>query len=272
MKPREYVYWLALALFLVPGTVGQSPSGDELNEILFGAGNEGEIFRYQIGDITNTTIGDFDTNFTFFKLHTKTLGPTSPILRIGIETTYTILQSTDGSWHYQLSVNGTDIDDCEWILPTRNPGGFLDGDLVTYANFVTSCTVGPEITSGFQESQLVNLSVTRTVESGNPDEPTESITNIVVERADFVIVGDKPMDVTLTTLDFWIPILIFAGFMTWCLWNGWMFPALFGLIGATGQFYESFPIGTAGAVFLCLLSLWLQWWQKQRKEKTTKVI
>lgn len=80
------------------------------------------------------------------------------------------------------------------------------------------------------------------------------------------------MDFATIGFDGFLLLLLFAAFMAWSLWNNWIVPGLMGLIGALGLFYESFPISSVAAIFLCLLSLWLQWWMVQRLEKKQKVL
>jgi len=80
------------------------------------------------------------------------------------------------------------------------------------------------------------------------------------------------MDFAGAGFDGFLLLLLFAAFMAWSLWNNWLIPGLFGLIGATSVFYESFPIGPTGAIFLCLVALWLQWWMGQRLAKKEKVL
>lgn len=264
MKPgtgRAYLFWVALLVVAAPASA-QFPSGDELNAILFGEGKDGEIFRYQIGDITNSSDNGFSDQFNFIKLHTKPLGPTAPVLRIGVVATYTVQQSNDGEWLYELHVDDKPIEDCAWHLQTLDPGGFLAGDLVTYPQFQVSCTVGPDVTATFTESQLVNISVTRTVLSGLPDQPTAASTNIVIERADFVV---NDVDVNISNLEHWLPVLFFMALMLWSLWNGWKLPGLAGLLGVASV-YIPLPFSEAAAVFLFMLTIWLHFYIERRRD------
>lgn len=261
MNVRDYVFWLVVLVVTAPTAAAQFPSGDALNTILFGEGKDGEILRYQIGDITNSSDNGFSDQFNYLKLHTKPLGPTSPVLRIGVVATYTIQQSSDGSWLYELLVDDTVISDCTWIVDTLDPGGFLAGDLVTYPQYQVSCTVGPDVTSGFTESQLVNISISRSVLSGNPDQPVAASTNIVIERADFVV---NDLDVTITNFDFWLPVTFFSILTLWSLRNSYRLPAVASTIGI---FTALMPLTIThiGALSMFVLFIWLTWYTRKKR-------
>lgn len=156
-------------------------------DLVFGPGVEGELLRYQIRDITNSSTGGFTSDFDFLKLHTYDIGPGGSILRINVQATYAVLLSSDGSWLFELFVDGVAVEDCHFIFPTVNPGGFLSGDLPVYPSYDVECTIPPPITSGWEEDENIPVLWQRSVFSGSPDEPSSSTVSIVFEREDFIL-------------------------------------------------------------------------------------
>lgn len=205
---------LLVALLFLPGAHAQT-----LQDSLFGENNEGETIRYQIRDLTNSSTGGFTDDFQFLKLHTNELAPAGSILRVNVQATFGIILSSDGQWLYQLLIDGVAVQDCFFVVPTVNPGGFLSGDFPVFPSYDVDCTVEPEIVQSWEEGETVGIQWTRSVLTGVPDAPTASTVNLVVEREDF-IVTNSPSNFELLTglsaLEFAIfPTLAFLGVILW---------------------------------------------------------
>lgn len=171
-----------LVLLFLPSNAGATHA-----ELVFGAGNEGELIRYQIRDITNSSTGGFTSDFQFLKLHTFDLGPGGSIIRVNVQATYAIILASDGEWLFELFVDGKAVEDCHFIFPTVAPGGFLQGDLPVYPSYDVECTIPPTDTALWVDDQVLPVEWRRTALSGNPDIPASSTVSIVFEREDFIL-------------------------------------------------------------------------------------
>lgn len=200
---------ILLALLLVPGVSAQTP----LQDSLFGEGNEGGTVRYQIRDITNTTTGGFNSSFAFLKLHTNELGPGGVILRINVQATFTLVLENDGSWLYELLVDGLSVEDCLFEVPTRDPGGFLAGDLPVYPSYDVECTLPPTITGNWTEGETIAVEWRRTVLGGTPDPPEASVVSIIIDREDLVILSSPTAFEAYTGATGIEVLMILAAFM-----------------------------------------------------------
>lgn len=187
--------FLVLALMLVPAT-----QAAHLQDVLFGEGNQGETIRYQIRDITNTSTGGFTSSFDNFKLHSYELAPGGTVMRINVQATYSIVLANDGRWLFELFVDGSAVEDCNFLLPTRNPGGFLAGDLPVYPSYDVECTLPPSITGAWEEDENISVEWVRSIESGAPDQPDTSVVSIVFDREDFILTHSETAFEELTGL------------------------------------------------------------------------
>lgn len=238
---------IMLALLLAPAVQGLS-----LEDSLFGVGNDGETMRYQIGDITNSTVGGFSDEFQFLKLHTKELGDAGSVLRINVQATFSFLLSSDGVWNYQLLIDGNAVPDCEFLVQTHNPGGFLAGDLAVYPSYDVECTLSGAAVSGWNESQMIDLEWQRSVFSGSPDVPDGAVVGIVIEREDFVITSTPSAFEELTGAT-GIEFLVFLVVITVAvvLWSR--------ATDEIVQVFTSVLLMFFGSIAISFYSLWIGW-------------
>jgi len=244
-----FIFWVALIL-AVP-----SVQADHLDDV-FGEGGEGQTIRYQIRDITNSTLGGFTSDLTFFRLHTFDLAPGGTIVRANVQATFAMNPTNDGEFLYQLIVDGQDVEDCHFILPVVAPGGFLQGDLVVYPSYDVECTISPALTASWDNEEVISVEWERTIISGSPDDPVASTVSIVFDREDFILTptpngsGTAFESLTgVTGLEFTLFVLVIG--LGVVLWSRSKDPIV--------QLFSSLLVILFGSIGVSLYAEWVGW-------------
>lgn len=254
---RETRLSLFLAVFALFGVcVVPLGASQTTEDQIWQPGEEGELMRWRIEEFNENNGGaaSFSNNVTWLKFSSLEKAIPQSILFVEIRFTATIQSTGDGDWNYTFETNtNTTWEDCSWILPTRDPG-VVGGSPVAYATFSVSCA---NTIDNFTEDNQFTWWINRTADSGNPDVPLAQHLSIRMDRGEFVV---YPMDLNITNLETYLPIVLFLALVAWSLWNGWLLPALAATLGVIGS-YMDIGVAEVGAMFLFLLFLWLQYYR-----------
>lgn len=259
MKIKDFIYWVVLVICLMPPVSAQYPD----TQYTYAPNNY--LLAAESQEATDVSVsGTVILNKTFTNIPLADAELLASGLFIRLTSVATIVQGGDGQWGITVTVNGVEQPSCQWDIPTRDPGGFLAGDFVTYFTRPPVACIVPVPQEELYDFTTYYVNVTATIEEGTPSPIDHIDTNLIIEREDVYVI---PQDLTGMVLQDYLPATIFVIALIWSLQRNYRMPAIAATLGVAASFVPM-DFTHIGAFMLFVLFIWVTYYTV-RKDKNS---
>lgn len=101
-----------------------------------------------------------------------------------IQMTTSFQEGGDGTWQYDVFIDGIHLPQCTWFVRTLDPGLF-GGDRIASPSFPITCDANGDLAPGEH-----TFTIERSVESGNPADLEATTISVLLQRQDIVLTSE----------------------------------------------------------------------------------